>query len=191
MTTTPWQTLGPFYSPFLFKPGDNDLTRASPGAPPAEGDAILINGRVSEQNGAPVVGALLEIWQANAAGRYAHPADTSDLPLDPNFKGFGRVYTDAEGRYSFHTIKPGAVPGPGNRWQAPHVLLTILAAGLMRRLTTRIYFPDETANKEDPVLATVDDPEAQATLIARADGPRRYVFDIVTSGEGETAFFTD
>ncbi len=189
--TTAWQTLGPFFSPFLLKPGENDLTRIRPGAAPAEGRTIQIMGTVREQNGVPVAGALLEIWQANAAGRYAHPADTSGLPLDPNFRGFGRVYTDREGRYCFRTIKPGPVPGPGNRWQAPHILLSIFAAGLLRRLTTRIYFPDENANAEDPVLATIEDPAARATLIARTEGSGRYVFDIVTSGEGETAFFTD
>jgi protocatechuate 3,4-dioxygenase beta subunit len=185
---TAWQTLGPFFDRKLIHHGP-DLTRAGPGRP--QGEVIALAGRVLQDGGAPVGGALIEIWQANAAGRYAHPADRSARPLDPNFKGFGRTLTDPEGRYRFVTVKPGAVPLEGNRWQAPHILVAIFAAGLLRRLVTRLYFPDEPANESDPILATVGDPEARATLIAKADGAGSYRFDIVLRGAGETAFFID
>jgi protocatechuate 3,4-dioxygenase beta subunit len=185
---TAWQTLGPFFDRKLLRHG-HDLTRAGAGRP--EGEVIEVAGRVREEGGAVVAGCLLEIWQANAAGRYAHPADRSARPLDPNFTGFGRTLTDAEGRYRFVTVKPGAVPFEGNRFQAPHILLSLFAAGLLRRLVTRLYFPDEPANESDPILATVGDPEARATLIAKADGAESYRFDIVLRGAGETAFFID
>ena len=189
-----WQTLGPFFDRQLIRAG-NDLTRLAPDAPEAEGQVIEIAGQVRQEDALPVSGCLIELWQANAAGRYRHPADGSDdRPLDPNFFGFGRALTDPDGRYSFHTIKPGAVPYRGNRWQAPHILVSLFAAGLLRRLVTRLYFPDEPANETDPILATIADPEARATLIARRDEAApspRYVFDIVLRGAGETAFFTD
>jgi protocatechuate 3,4-dioxygenase beta subunit len=187
-----WQTLGPFFDRKLVRIG-NDLTRLVPDQPQAQGEVIEITGQVRQAGAAPVPGCLIELWQANAAGRYAHPADRSDRPLDPNFRGFGRAITDADGRYGFRTIKPGPVPYRGNRWQAPHILVSLFAAGLLRRLVTRLYFADEPANEADPVLATVDDPVARATLIARcaAGASARYLFDIVLRGEGETAFFTD
>ena len=185
---TAWQTLGPFFDRKLIRHG-HDLTRAGPGRP--QGQVIEVAGRVGQEGSAPVAGCLLEVWQANAAGRYAHPADRSDRPLDPNFTGFGRALTDPEGRYRFVTVKPGAVPFEGNRWQAPHILVSIFAAGLLRRLVTRLYFPDEPANESDPILATVGDREARATLIAKADVAGSYRFDIVLRGAGETAFFVD
>ena len=189
---TAWQTQGPFLDRKLIRHG-NDLTRAAPDAPQAAGEVIEIAGRVLQEAGQPVPGCLLELWQANAAGRYRHPADRSERPLDPYFMGFGRALTDPDGRYTFRTIKPGAVPYEGNRWQAPHILVSLFAAGLLRRLVTRIYFADEPANDSDPVLATVDDPTARATLIARREsgGQPRYVFNVVLRGERETAFFVD
>jgi protocatechuate 3,4-dioxygenase beta subunit len=185
---TAWQTLGPFFDRKLLRHG-HDLTRAGQGRP--RGEVIELAGRVLQDGGAPVGGALIEIWQANAAGRYAHPADRSARPLDPNFMGFGRTLTDPEGSYRFVTVKPGAVPLEGNRWQAPHILVAIFAAGLLRRLVTRLYFPDEPANESDPILATVGDPMARATLIAKPGGAASYRFDIVLRGAGETAFFVD
>jgi len=188
-----WQTLGPFFDRKLVRAG-NDLTRLGPDAPQAEGQVIEIAGQVRQEDGLPVPGCLIELWQANAAGRYAHPADRSERPLDPNFRGFGRAITNAEGLYSFRTIKPGAVTYGGNRWQAPHILFSLFAAGLLRRLVTRLYFADEAANETDPILATIGDPVARATLLGRRDEAApapRYLFDIVLRGEGETAFFTD
>jgi protocatechuate 3,4-dioxygenase beta subunit len=192
--TIAWQTVGPFFDRQLVRYG-NDLTRRAPGAPLALGQVIEIDGQVRQEDGTGVPGCLLEIWQANVAGRYDHPADRSDdRPLDPNFFGFGRAITDADGRYGFRTIKPGAVPYRGNRWQAPHILVSLFAAGLLRRLVTRLYFADERANETDPILSAIEDPVARATLIARRDAAAptpRYRFDIVLRGEGETAFFVD
>jgi len=190
---TPWQTLGPFFDRKLLREGDADLTRRRPGGPQAAGEVILIRGCVLEEGGGPVPGCLLEIWQADAAGRYDHPADRREPRPDPHFRGFGRALTDACGRYGFRTVRPGPVPAGGNRWQAPHVVFSIQAAGLLRRLVTRLYFPDEPANANDPVLATVDDPAARASLIAgREPGDEAaFRFDIVLRGEQETAFFVD
>lgn len=189
-----WQTLGPFFDAGLLRPGDADLSRLAPDGPAAEGELVEVTGRVLEEGGAGVPGALLEIWQANAAGRYHHPLDRREPPLDPHFKGFGRTVTDCGGQYRFRTVKPGPVPGRGNRWQAPHVLFSIFAAGLLRRLITRLYFPDEPHNDADPVLSSIADPAARATLIARREAisspATMLTFDIVLRGEGETVFFT-
>jgi len=139
---TPSQTVGPFFSLGLDRPEWNDLTRGHP-----QGERIVIAGRVLDGDGAPVPDAVVEIWQANAAGRYAHPEDPqTDKPLDPNFRGFGRVATDAEGRFHFTTIKPGPVPGRGNSLQAPHINVLLLSRGLLIHLHTRIYFEGEPAN---------------------------------------------
>ena len=185
---TPSQTVGPFFHLGLDRPDWADLARGNP-----EGERILVEGRIIDGDGAPVPDAFLELWQANAAGRYAHPEDPqSEKPLDPGFTGFGRACTDAEGRFSFATIRPGAVPGRGNSLQAPHIDVAIFARGLLKQLYTRIYFADETANAEDPVLLGIEDEEVRRTLLAerqRGAGAARYRFDIVLQGAGETAFF--
>lgn len=192
---SPWQTLGPFFDRKLIHDGDDDLTRRAPDGPQARGEVIGIEGRVLQEGGEPVGGCLVEIWQANAAGRYDHPADRGqERPPDPNFRGFGRALTGADGRYAFRTVKPGAVPAAGNQWQAPHVLFSLFAAGLLRRLVTRLYFPDEPLNDADAVLLSVDDVEARRTLIAKrlaGDPILTYGFDIRLRGAGETAFFVD
>ena len=185
---TPSQTVGPFFHLALDRPAWSDLTRDGPA-----GERLIVTGRVLDGDGAPVADACLEVWQANAAGRYAHPDDNrEDTPLDPNFRGFGRVSTDAEGRFRFVTIRPGPVPGRGNAWQAPHIAVTVFARGLLKQLATRIYFADQPANASDPVLSSIADPAVRATLVARRTGtadPPTYHFDIVLQGEGETAFF--
>ena len=133
--------------------------------------------------------AMVEIWQANAAGRYAHPADDrEEIPLEDGFTGFGRSGTEDAGRFEFVTVKPGRVPWVDGRLQAPHLLVGIFARGLLKRVATRMYFPDEeAANAEDPVLLGLE-PEERATLVARAeDGALR--FDIVLQGAGQTTFF--
>jgi protocatechuate 3,4-dioxygenase alpha subunit len=185
---TPSQTVGPFFHLALDRPGWADLTAGNP-----QGERILIEGRMTDGDGAPVPDACLELWQANAAGRYAHPDDTrTDKPLDPNFRGFGRVSTGADGTFRFTTIKPGPVPGRGNALQAPHIAVAIFARGLLKQLFTRIYFADEPMNDSDPVLHSIGDPAMRQTLLARrkepADPPT-YRFDIVLQGMGETAFF--
>ena len=186
---SPSQTIGPFFHFALDRPEWSDLT-----ADGATGEKIYIEGRVLDGNRAPVADALLEIWQANAVGRYDHPEDTQDKPLDPKFRGFGRASTGADGSYRFTTIRPGPVPGRGNTMQAPHINLTVFARGLLNRLVTRIYFADEPSNATDPVLSAIEDPMVQRTLLAERKGggakhPVAYAFDIVLQGDGETAFF--
>jgi len=184
---TPSQTVGPFFHFGLDRPEWSDLAPAG-----AKGEKIVLEGRVLDGDGAPVVDALLEIWQANAEGKYDHPEDGQEKPVDPNFRGFGRAATDAEGRYRFTTIRPGPVPGRGNALQAPHIDVAIFARGLLNRLVTRVYFEGEALNEADPVLSSIDEPAVRRTLIARranGQGGAAYRFDIVLQGEGETAFF--
>jgi protocatechuate 3,4-dioxygenase alpha subunit len=181
---TPSQTVGPFFHDALSWPGAEVLAR-----PETLGERIEIVGRVLDGAGQPVPDALVEIWQANAAGRYRHPEDTQDKPLDPAFTGFGRAATDADGGFRFTTVRPGRVPGRGNTLQAPHINVGLFARGLLRRLVTRIYFEDAPGNTEDPVLALVTDPARRATLLARRAGAGVYRFDLVLQGEGETVFF--
>jgi protocatechuate 3,4-dioxygenase alpha subunit len=194
LTPTPSQTVGPFFSLGLDRPEWNDLTAGNPGQAPV-GERIIIEGRVTDGDGMPVPDAVVEIWQANAAGRYAHPEDRqSDKPLDPNFRGFGRCATDAEGRFRFTTVKPGSVPGRGNRLQAPHLNVLLFSRGLLIHLHTRIYFDGEAANAADPLLSSIEDAKVRGTLLARREaggqsgGPARYHFDIVMQGDNETAF---
>jgi protocatechuate 3,4-dioxygenase alpha subunit len=132
--------------------------------------------------------ALVEIWQANAHGRYRHPLDGRDLPLDSSFTGFGRAGTDETGSFWFETVKPGPVPFVDERLQAPHLCVTIFARGLLNHLATRLYFADEPANDDDPIFLLVP-AERRATLLARRDERGVYRFDVVLQGEGETAFF--
>jgi protocatechuate 3,4-dioxygenase, alpha subunit len=180
------QTVGPFFKVGL----DADLADLTGGGK-AKGEVIVIEGEVRDGDGAPVPDALLEIWQANAAGKYDHPEDRQEKPGDPGFRGFGRTFADAKGRYRFTTIRPGAVPGRGNALQAPHITLTVFARGLLKHLMTRIYFADEMqANETDPVLNGIDDPAARRSLLAEPlEARRRYRFDVVLQGDGETAFF--
>jgi len=183
LTTTPGQTVGPFFALGLDRPEWSDLTRHNP-----QGERIVIEGQVRDGDGRPVPDAFLELWQANSAGRYDHVADEqTDKKLDANFLGYGRVATDAQGRFRIKTIKPGPVPGRGNSLQAPHINVAFFARGLLRQLHTRIYFSDEAANASDPLLAAIEDDGARQTLIARGAGST-YRFDIVLQGEGETAF---
>src|SRR5215813_6130498 len=179
---TPSQTVGPFFHDALSWPGAENLLR-----PETKGERIEIVGRVLDGDGAPVPDALLEIWKANAAGRYAHREDDQPKPLDPAFRGFGRCASDAEGRFRFATIRPGRVPGRGNALQAPHINVGLFARGLLRRLVTRLYFEDAAENAEDPVLALVPDPTRRATLLARrvAGDGAVYRFDIVLQGKDE------
>jgi len=181
---TPGQTVGPFFALGLDRPEWSDLTRNNP-----EGRRIVIEGRVIDGDGTPVPDAMLELWQANAAGRYSHVEDgQADKKLDPNFLGYGRVATDAQGRFRITTIKPGPVPGRGNALQAPHINVAFFARGLLRQLFTRIYFADEAANAADPLLTAIEDESARQSLIARRGEDGAYRFDIVLQGDGETAF---
>ena len=179
------QTVGPFFSLGLSPRHCDDLAPAG-----VAGERVVIEGRVFDGDGILVPDALLELWQANAHGKYAHPDDSQDKPLDSAFRGYGRVATDAEGRFRFRTIKPGPVPGPAGRAQASHIAVSLFARGLLRQLVTRIYFPDDPAHATDFALSLVA-PARRQTLIARRPdapgGPLRW--DVVLQGEGETVFF--
>jgi protocatechuate 3,4-dioxygenase, alpha subunit len=175
---TPSQTVGPFFAFALPYEGGGRVVD------PTDPDAVRITGVVLDGGGEPVEDALIEIWQANRFGRYRHPEDRrEELPLEDRFTGFGRCPTDADGRYEFVTVKPGAVPP-----HAPHINVTVLGRGLLKQLVTRIYFPDEAeANRADPLLASIADPAVRSTLFARRDD-RGLVFDIHLQGDRETAF---
>jgi protocatechuate 3,4-dioxygenase alpha subunit len=179
---TPSQTVGPFFAPALTRESMNDLVRSD-----TRGAAIMIEGRILDGDGAPVDDAMVEIWQANAEGRYDHPQDAQEKLLDPNFHGFGRAATDQNGQFRFHTIMPGATPASGQGVQAPHVNVSIFARGLLKRLVTRIYFPDNPLNSRDPVLALAP-AGRRSTLIARRTGADAFHFDIILQGDNETVF---
>lgn len=195
---TPSQTIGPFYPQALIQPGEDDLACKHPGGARAQGTPMVFSGQVTDEAGTPVRGALVEVWQANRFGKYEHPVDQTPEPVDPNFRGHGRMLTDAEGRYRFRTIRPGAYPNPGyDDWfRPPHIHFSIFGAGVMHRLITQMYFPGEALNDIDPILNGIEDLAARATLIARElpaepDGSLSYAFDIVLRGSGETPFFVD
>lgn len=173
------QTVGPY-----MHIGLSWLTIESLAAPGCPGQRISIEGRVLDGDGRPVTDALVEIWQANADGRHAH----SENAGDGSFRGFGRVPTDADGRYRFFTIKPGPVAGPHGGLQAPHVLVSVFMRGLLKRLVTRIYFPDEPRNADDLVLRLVP-VERRGTLVARPKAGGELEWNVILQGAGETVFF--
>ncbi len=188
---TPSQTIGPFFAHALTPAEDGfaalvgaDLVTAD-----ATGDPIRLVGRIVDGAGQAVPDAMVEIWQADGAGRYPGGGAAG---RNSGFRGFGRAACDSAGEFAFRTVKPGSVPGLGGRLQAPHIDVGIFARGLLRRLFTRIYFPGEAANQADPILALVA-PDRRATLIAErdtaADGTSLYRFDIALQGDRETVFF--
>jgi protocatechuate 3,4-dioxygenase alpha subunit len=182
MHTTSSQTIGPYLHIGMTWLADENMAGEGVG-----GERVTIEGRMIDADGTPVNDAMIEIWQANSHGRYAHPEDTRDLPLERGFSGFGRVFTDADGRFRFRTIKPGRVPGPDGEPQAPHLNITIFMRGLLKQLHTRVYFPDD-ANTGDAVLGRVP-PDRRATLVARATAPGTLEWNVVLQGENETVFF--
>ncbi|MEL7139409.1 MAG: protocatechuate 3,4-dioxygenase subunit alpha [Pseudomonadota bacterium] len=193
---TPSQTAGPYVHIGL-APGAAGLgfswreVGSEIAGPGAAGERIRIEGQVLDGLGAPVTDALLEIWQANAAGIYAHPEDPRQGGVEPDFQGWGRVATDFEtGLFAIETVKPGAVTRQGDAPMAPHLTIWLVARGISMGLHTRLYFADEqAANATDPVLARVP-PERRETLIAaRPDAAALYRFDIRLQGEDETVFF--
>lgn len=178
------QTVGPFFTIGLTRLNKVDL--AGPGV---SGERVTIVGQVLDGDRQPVPDALLEIWQANSHGKYAHPADEQNKPLESAFHGFGRIPVDESGCFSFTTIKPGLVPGPSGMPQAPHIEVSVFMRGLLRRLVTRIYFPDQPANARDFVLNLVD-PERRATIIAKdAAKSGALEWNLILQGPGETVFF--
>lgn len=182
---TPSQTVGPFFHDALLDEDRAELV------PPDHPRAVRIEGTVYDGAGEPVPDAMVEIWQADEAGRYIDPTGARENPPHHpgTFSGFGRTGTDAGGRFSFVTVKPGPVAGPDESLQAPHVTVSLFARGLLKRLVTRIYFPDEGAsNAGDPVLSSIEDPGFRKTLVARQEGGVLR-FDVYLQGDGQTAFF--
>lgn len=153
-----------------------------------KGERVTISGRLVDGDGKGVNDGLVEIWQANAEGKYAHPLDTQKKALERGWRGFGRIPTDANGAFRFTTIKPGRVPGPQGRLQAPHLVVGVFMRGLLKHLSTRIYFPDDLANVEDPVLKLVP-AQRRSTLIARRKGKGSLEWNIILQGKNETVFF--
>lgn len=202
---TAFQTTGPFFPPDFLRPGDNDLTWRRDPARRARGERLCLCGRVTEQAGMPRGNAVIELWQADSRGCFDHPLDPRAALADPDFAGWGRTATDAEGRFRFLTVRPGAYDDPvAGMARAPHVNIQILSSGLMRRLVTAFFFPvgDALASLEsmpaDPVLAAVP-AQARGRLLAQAADPPAdvpagtacYRVDIVLQGEAETPFFLD
>jgi protocatechuate 3,4-dioxygenase, alpha subunit len=186
MKQTPSQTVGPFYSIGLTDRAMNTLVGES-----TQGERIRIEGQIIDGDGKPVPDAMIEIWQANAAGRYNHPDDKQEKPLAQSFTGWGRSGSEPSGSYFFETIKPGPVPASDESVQAPHINVIVFARGMLVHAFTRIYFSDEPANETDPVLNSIEK-ERRQTLIANRrekDGKVVYRFDIRLQGENETVFF--
>ena len=177
------QTIGPFLRIGLEWMQVEDMAPRG-----VAGERVSIRGRVIDGNGKPVNDAAVEIWQANSHGRYAHPEDKQDKPLEKTFRGYGRSLTDDDGAFRFNTIKPGRVPGPDGKLQAPHFTVTIFMRGLLKHLQTRIYFPDDPANAEDPILALVP-AERRSTMIARRGADGTLEWNAVLQGKNETVFF--
>jgi protocatechuate 3,4-dioxygenase, beta subunit len=172
---------------------DYDLTRG-PGGEPL-GERIIVTGRVTDRDGRPVRSALIEIWQANAAGRYIHEVDQHPAPLDPNFTGAGRCLTDDEGRYRFLTVKPGAYPWRNhpNAWRPAHIHLSLFGSAFTNRLVTQMYFPGDPLFEYDPIFQSVREPKARARLVCSFDlettvpeWALAYRFDVVLGGPAET-----
>jgi len=184
---------GPVFGHDSVRAGDEDLTAHGPGAP--IGERIIVEGRVIDEDGRPVRDSLVEVWQANAAGRYAHRADRHDAPLDPNFAGAGRALTDAEGRYRFLSIKPGAYPwlNHSNAWRPAHIHFSLWGPSFITRLVTQMYFPGDPLLALDPIYNSVPDPRGRERLLAKFDlsltKPEYalgYHFDIVLRGRHAT-----
>ena len=170
------QTAGPYWHMIDF-PEWADLTRAGSGNEGVGGERVTLVGRITDGDGTAVTDALVEIWQASPEGSY-----------EDGFHGFGRCASNGDGEFRFETFKPGPVPGRGNAMQAPHIALTIFARGLMKHLTTRMYFEGEALNETDPVLSMIEDPARRGTLVAKSVGGGVWRMDVRLQGEGETVF---
>lgn len=206
---TPWQTVGPFFHYALPWKGGADLTGQSecgarsdlvpeghdflnlaPDRGPVQGRVIEITGRMLDGEGQPVSDALIEIWQANAAGRYnSFDARREADGLDPNFTGFGRCATADDGGFRFRTVHPGRVPARDGTLQAPHIAVSVFARGILRRLVTRIYFEGSDGLDEDSALALVPEARRKTLIATRGESSAIYRFDIRLQGASETVFF--
>jgi protocatechuate 3,4-dioxygenase beta subunit len=188
------ETTGPLLTGEI-GPHDHDLTRQHAGEP--LGQRIVVAGQVRDADGRPVPDALVEVWQANAAGRYAHARDTWPAPLDPNFSGGGRVVTGPDGSYSFTTVKPGAYPWGNHRnaWRPAHIHFSLFGRAFTQRLVTQMYFPDDPLLAFDPIFTAVPDAAARLRMVSafdmdatRPDWALAFRFDIVLRGRGGTPF---
>ena len=186
---------GPVFGPSAVRKSDSDLTRQHASEP--LGERIVVSGRVLDEDGRPVPRTLIELWQANAAGRYRHDRDSHRAPLDPNFTGAGRVLTGADGEYRFTTIKPGAYPwrNYGHAWRPAHVHFSLFGPAFVTRLVTQMYFPGDPLLAGDPILESIPNAKARALLIARFDPKMAkpawalaYRFNIVLRGRDATPF---
>ena len=185
----------PVYGWWSIAETDNDLTKQHSEEP--QGQRIIVAGRLVDEDGRPVRGALIEVWQANAAGRYRHVKDNHPAPLDPNFTGAGRTVTGDDGRYEFVSIKPGAYPWRNhhNAWRPAHIHFSIFGSTFRTRLVTQMYFPDDPLFVSDPIVQSIPDERARRRLIARWDldltqseWALGYAFDIVVCGPEATPF---
>ncbi|MCC7133871.1 MAG: protocatechuate 3,4-dioxygenase subunit alpha [Gemmatimonadales bacterium] len=184
MIPTAFQTAGPFFPAQFIRPEDHDLTVGRRGER-LSGQVIELEGQVFDGSGDPMVNAILELWQADPDGKFPAAGDA--------FRGWGRTWTDDDGRYRFRTLKPGPYPVPGQAWtRPPHLSLMVLGSGLMRPLVTQLFFPDEPLNQTDRQLLAVTDPVARGRLILEPAGPSGvFRFDIRLRGDRETPFLAD
>jgi protocatechuate 3,4-dioxygenase, beta subunit len=189
------RTRGPVFGRIPVRAEDGDLTRQHRGEP--LGERIIVTGRVRDSDGAPIRNTLVEVWQANAAGRYIDPDDDHPAPLDPNFTGAGRCLTDDEGRYRFVTVKPGAYPWRNhpNAWRPAHIHFSLFGAELSSRLVTQMYFPGDPLMALDPMVQSIPDVRGRELLVATLDLATTepewalgYRWDIVLRGSGSTPF---
>ena len=196
---TPSCTVGPFFPTHYFGATDNDLTVTGEGSIRAVGQKIYIGGNVFEADRVPRWNGIVEIWQPDAAGHFAHPNDPGHAKADPNFMGWGRRATEDDGYYDFITVRPGSYKDPlTGTVRAPHINVSIMSSGLMRRLVTTFFFPDEPLNAGDPVFDAIPEASVRERIVLKpARLPRApadaiaYRLDIVLQGEGETPFFLD
>jgi protocatechuate 3,4-dioxygenase alpha subunit len=180
---TPSQTVGPYFGIMIRARAEcrqvSDKT---------SGTRIVIEGHVVDGDGNMIPDACVETWQADSDGGYEHPEDPASPLADPHFSGYGWAHTRADGGFRFETVKPGRVPARDGGRQAPHIVVSVMARGILTRFITRIYFEDEASKAHDPILALVPE-ERRHTLMARRAGEGRYVFNLVMQGAGETVFF--
>jgi protocatechuate 3,4-dioxygenase alpha subunit len=180
-----WATVGPFFHAVLPWKGGGELAK-----PETKGERITILGRVLDAEGKPINDAMIELWQANAAGRYNHSEDKGPGEIDPSFQGFGRVAADEQGCFTVDTIRPGPVRGLGNSLQAPHIDISIFARGVLKRLVTRLYFAGDPANDADPVLGLIEEERRQTIMATQDPGkPGCWLFTLHLGGPRETVFF--
>ncbi|MEU7790962.1 protocatechuate 3,4-dioxygenase subunit beta [Amycolatopsis sp. NPDC049159] len=189
------EVTGPLLGPGRLGELDNDLTRQHAGEP--QGQRIIVTGRLLDGDGRPVRDSLVEIWQANAGGRYRHTGDRWPSPLDPNFDGVGRALTDSDGRYTFTTIKPGAYPWKNhdNAWRPAHIHFSVFGSAFTQRLVTQMYFPDDPLFSQDPIFNSIPDEKARQRMVSRYDHEITqsewalgFQFDIVLRGRDASVF---